>query len=387
MSALRRAVIVVLVFLAGAFAGVGIFAKVSPPSLGLSAPALSAPAASAASVGAGGDFVTRVYNSASTCVVNITTTQTRLDFFFNPIPMKGVGSGVVIDKRGYILTNNHVIAGAETIQVTLADGKKETGKVIGADPGTDIALVKIDPTGVDLHVATLGDSSKTVVGEWVVAIGNPFGLDRTVTVGVIGALGRSIRSEAGQTINGLMQTDASINPGNSGGPLLNARGEVIGINTAILSKSGGSEGVGLAIPIDAAMKVVDELLKYGRVIRPWIGIEVREISQQMAQAYGLPVNHGLLVTAVYEASPAAKAGFIPPTPDDSGNVVYYIVTAVDGRGFDDSTALVDYIRAKKPGDKITVDYYRVNQKGNTSVTLEAIPTAAGARADILSQAI
>jgi serine protease Do len=265
----------------------------------------------------------------------------------------------------------------------LNDGQQFQAKVIGADPGTDLALVKIEAKG-KLPFAKLGDSSKVEVGEWVVAIGNPRGLDWTVTVGVISAMNRQIASKSsGQTIRGLLQTDAAINPGNSGGPLLNATGEVIGINDAIVSQSGGSEGIGLAIPINTAKEVLDDLIKHGRVIRPWLGVEVAtEINPRLARRFNLPIDYGVVPGDVKKNSPAASAGILPLLQDNMGHLQGDIITALDGEKIDDAQELLDLVRNHKPGDKITVEIYYISggkfQVQKVAVTLQALPESAPA---------
>jgi serine protease Do len=215
----------------------------------------------------------------------------------------GLGSGVIISPDGYILTNNHVVGGAEEIHVTLMDKREFKAKVIGKDPKTDIALIKID-TKQPLPVAGLGDSDKTQVGDWVIAIGNPFGFSLTVTAGIVSAKGRML----GGNYDDFIQTDASINPGNSGGPLFNTDGQVIGINTAIYSRTGTNAGIGFAIPIDLARSVMEQLKLHGRVIRGWLGVEIQEVTPDLAQSFGLPRAEGALVASVEKDGPAAKAG-------------------------------------------------------------------------------
>lgn len=227
--------------------------------------------------------------------------------FFGQIPREykqhGLGSGVIVSPDGYILTNNHVVGGAEEIHVTLMDKREFTAKVIGKDPKTDLALIKID-TKDPLPAADLGDSDVTQVGDWVVAIGNPFGFSLTVTAGIVSAKGRAL----GGNYDDFLQTDASINPGNSGGPLFNTSGQVIGINTAIYSRTGANNGIGFAIPIDMARNVMEQLKSHGRVVRGWLGVEIQEVTADLAQSFGLPKVAGALVANVDKNGPAAKAG-------------------------------------------------------------------------------
>jgi serine protease Do len=246
-----------------------------------------------------------VVAKARPAVVNIATRQMTYDALLRAVPAQGLGSGAIFDARGYILTNNHVVQGAQQIRVTLPDGRTFPGKLIGADPITDLAVVKIEAR--DLPVAQLGDSSKLEIGETVIAIGNPLGLEGgpTVTVGVVSALARSIEDPGGPTLHDLIQTDAAINPGNSGGPLIRLTGEVIGVNTAIIQ---GAQGIGFAISINSAKPIVQELLAHGRIVRPVIGIVPVSVTPQIAAAYELPVDRGVLVARLDPRGPAAKAG-------------------------------------------------------------------------------
>ena len=221
-----------------------------------------------------------------------------------PSPSRSVGSGFIVDPKGYILTNNHVVEEGQDLTVKLADGSEHRARVAGRDPKTDIALVKID-TGRDLPVARLGDSAALEVGEWVLAIGNPFGLEHTVTSGIVSAKGRRIG--AGPYDN-FIQTDASINPGNSGGPLINLRGEVVGVNTAIFSRGGGNIGIGFAIPINLVKQLLFQLRDEGKVTRGWLGVVIQDVNAEMAEALGLEEARGALVTNVSQGSPAEAAG-------------------------------------------------------------------------------
>lgn len=270
--------------------------------------------------------IVKAVEQASPAVVNVSTEQTvdrRFnpfwgfpgDSFFNeffrdflsPFPRSetrtSLGSGVIIDPRGYILTNEHVVQGASMIRVTLADQREFTAKLIGADPPSDLAVLRIDAQG-ELPVMAVGQSDDLMIGETVVAIGNPFGLSHTVTTGVISALNRSVRTQQ-RVYHDFIQTDAAINPGNSGGPLLNIDGELIGINTAIYQKA---QGVGFAIPIDRAKHIVQDLIHYGEVQPAWIGLDLQNLDDQLAQYFNLKGKHGVLVTQVSPGGPADKAG-------------------------------------------------------------------------------
>jgi putative serine protease PepD len=206
-------------------------------------------------------------------VVNITNTAVQMDYFFNAFPAQGSGSGSVIDTKGHILTNNHVVANAQKLEVTLADESKWQAKLVGSDPDSDLAVIKIEAPREKLKVVPMGDSKNLRIGQKVLAIGNPFGFQRTLTTGIISSLGRTIRSEIGTLMEEIIQTDAAINPGNSGGPLLDSQGEIIGINSAIISPSGGSVGIGFAIPVNTAKRVIPELLAKGYVTYPYIGAD------------------------------------------------------------------------------------------------------------------
>jgi serine protease Do/serine protease DegQ len=265
-----------------------------------------------------------------------------------------LGSGVIVDNRhGYVLTNNHVIDKADEIMVTLSDGRKLNAKLVGADPASDIAVVKVDSRNLsELDVA---DSDKLEVGDFVVAIGNPFGLGQTVTSGIISALGRS-----GLGIEGyedFIQTDASINPGNSGGALVNLRGELIGINTAILAPSGGNVGIGFAIPANMAVRIMNTLIEHGEVRRGLLGVTVQDVTHELAQAFGLPENQGAVVTGVQPDSPAAKAGLEPGD----------IVLAINDRKVKSSMDVRNAIGVLQVGDQVRIE---VLHKGEAD-TLEA----------------
>ncbi|UCE66529.1 MAG: trypsin-like peptidase domain-containing protein [Candidatus Zixiibacteriota bacterium] len=275
------------------------------------------------------------------------------DFLFLPPPTRerpvlSQGSGVVINPEGYILTNDHVVGGAKEIRVTLVDGREFPGRLVGTDPVTDLAVVKIISDSANhFPNGVLGDSDDLIIGEWAIAIGNPFGylLDDpkpTVTVGVISAINRDIKLERGQTAvyRNMIQTDASINPGNSGGPLVNALGEVIGINTFIFTSSRGSEGIGFAVPINRAKMIISDLLRYGEVVKAWIGINVRELTPREAVATGYTGGNGLYITSISDLSPASRAGIKP------GDILY-AVGQTEIRRLSDWAEVVNYARADR----------------------------------------
>ena len=279
-----------------------------------------------------------------------------------------LGSGFVIDKDGYILTNRHVIEGADKVQVTFPGGKSYDAKIVGRDARTDVGLLKIDATE-PLTVLALGDSDKTEVGEWVMAVGNPFGLGgNSVTVGVVSFMGRDIRLEdprRGTSVE-MIQTDAAINPGNSGGPLLNTRGEVIGINTMIMTGgSQGSAGVGFSVPINVAKEILPQLREKGKVTRGWMGVQINAVSEDLAATYGLKGAQGAYVSAVTAGSPAEKAGL---QPED-------VILSADARTIQDNSDLSRYISSKSPGATVKLEVLRGKDRKAITVTLGTFPDA------------
>jgi putative serine protease PepD len=262
--------------------------------------------------------------------------------------------------------------------VTLADGSKWPGRAVGADPSNDLAIIKTDAPVEQLTVVPLGDSSKLVVGQKVLVIGNPFGFERTLTVGIVSSLGRSIRADNGRSIRGIIQTDAAINPGNSGGPLLNASGEVIGVSTAIFSPSGGSVGVGFAVPINTAKRIIPELISRGRVARPYLGISGHEIVPTLAQALRLPVKEGIMVVEVTPGSPAQRAGIRGGDRTvQVGNTIVRvggdIITEVDGVRVGSFEQLSDFIDAKRPGEAVSLSLIRQGKVHAVEVRLQERP--------------
>ncbi|MCU9847929.1 Do family serine endopeptidase [Defluviimonas sp. WL0024] len=273
--------------------------------------------------------------------------------------MHGVGTGFIISADGQIVTNAHVVEGADKVSVTLADGRKVDGKVVGADPATDIALVRIEDGGA-LPTVAFGDSTGLKVGQDVVAIGNPFGLGNSVTAGIVSALGRDINSGP---FDNYIQTDAAINKGNSGGPLFNAEGEVVGINTAIFSPSGGSVGIGFAVPSETAAKVVADLAGDGTVERGWLGVQIQPVTEDIAAALGLVKAEGVLITDVTADTPAAKAGL---TRGD-------IVLSVNGTAVKEPRDLTRMIATDAPGTEVKLGLLRAGKPLDTSVTLGTRP--------------
>ena len=313
-----------------------------------------------------------VYKRGIPSVVNITSTAVAFDFFYGPVPQEGQGSGFIIDKEGHILTNYHVIANAREVEVTLHNKKKYKATVIGRDRSHDLAVIQIKAS--DLVPATLGDSKSLVVGQKVFAIGNPFGLSGTMTRGIISSL-RPIRTPEGAEIEEAIQTDAAINPGNSGGPLLNSRGEVIGINSMIATGgSNQSAGIGFAIPINAAKAVINDLITIGRVRRPSLGIRTLPIGPELAQEMGLPSDYGVLIVQALPGGSADRAGL------HGGNQRAYIgnvplmlggdlIVAIDGEQIGDQQDLANVMNKHKAGDSITVTVYRGKKKMDVKVTL------------------
>jgi putative serine protease PepD len=319
-----------------------------------------------------------VYKAVSPGVVNITSTVYVQDWF-NAYPQKGTGSGSIIDKEGRILTNFHVIQDAERLDVTLTNNKSYPAKVLGADPDNDLAVIKIDAPVGELTTVSLGNSDELFVGQKVLAIGNPFGLKQTLTTGVVSGLERPLKSEiTGRLIEGVIQTDAAINPGNSGGPLLNSRAQMIGINTMIYSPSGGSVGIGFAVPVRTAKRVIDDILQYGRVRKPSLGIASLELSPRLARAIGLSTNEGLLVIEITPGGSAQKAGIQGGTEPArlGGSMIYLggdIIVGADGqpvRGRDD---LDHVLNNKTVGDRLNLEVIRGNRKMTITVQLTESP--------------
>jgi serine protease Do len=271
---------------------------------------------------------------------------------------RSLGSGFVISADGYILTNAHVIDNAEEISVRLTDKREYKAKVIGADRRTDIALIKIEATG--LPVVRFGDPNKLRVGEWVLAIGSPFGFDNSVTAGIVSAKGRNLPTE---NLVPFIQTDVAINPGNSGGPLFNMRGEVVGINSQIYSRTGGYMGLSFSIPIDVAMDVQNQLRQSGRVSRGRIGVVIQEVSRELAESFGLPRAAGALVNAVEKGGPAEKAGI------ESGD----IILKFDGKAVNASGDLPRLVGASRPGSKAAMDVWRKGSTREVTVTVGEVP--------------
>jgi len=316
----------------------------------------------------------RIYRQASPAVANILTKATEYDFFMDPVPVEGAGSGFLIDPRGYILTNFHVVAGAQTIEVILGDKSRYPAKFIGADQRNDVALIKIDPKGKQLASLTLGDSSTLQVGQKVLAIGNPFGFQSTLTTGVVSALGRTVQTSETTFIDAAIQTDASINRGNSGGPLINTHGDVIGINSAIYTPSGTAAGIGFAIPISTAKLIANDLITEGRVRRAYLGVSTLELTGWLAEALDLPVQEGLLVEQANRGGPAAAAGIHGgdrrvQSGMRSLTIGGDVIIGVDGQKVANQFDMDVLLNRKRPGDSVTITVYRGAKKLDISVKL------------------
>ncbi|MCW8885771.1 MAG: trypsin-like peptidase domain-containing protein [Motiliproteus sp.] len=317
--------------------------------------------------------------NAAPAVVNIYT-STKVDNSDNPLlkdpryeeyyeaeqPQRNkyktsLGSGVILSQQGYILTNHHVISGADTILVALKDGRETPAEIIGTDPETDLAVLKVKLP--ELPTVTLASSDEIAVGDVVLAIGNPFGVGQTVTMGIISATGRN---QLGiNTYENFLQTDAAINPGNSGGALIDAYGNLLGINTAIFSKSGGSQGIGFAIPSNLARVILQEIIENGRVIRGWLGIEVQKMTPRLAETFGMKGSQGLIISGIFRDSPAHRAGMLPGD----------ILISIDNRLIIDSRAAMNQIAQTKPGAAINMDVIRNGQKLTLKVLIGNRPLA------------
>ncbi|MBN2060932.1 MAG: trypsin-like peptidase domain-containing protein [Deltaproteobacteria bacterium] len=319
-----------------------------------------------------------VYKKASAGVVNITSIALQMDFFRGIIPLEGAGSGVIIDSNGNIITNNHVIKDAQRIEVTLSDGSKSRGELIGTDSYNDLAVIRIEAPPDILHPVPLGNSSNLQAGQKVIAIGNPFGLQQTVTTGIISSIGRSITAQDGTTMDNLIQTDAAINPGNSGGPLLDSEGNLVGINTAIFSPSGGSVGIGFAIPIDTVKRIIPDLLEKGYVPHPWLGVTMFPLIPGLARELGLKVDRGAMIIKVIKDGPSDKAGL------RGANKILYagnamlpvggdIIVAIEDTVIFSSEELIRYLYRYRPDDKVRLKILRDGDFMELAVTLGEMP--------------
>ncbi len=323
---------------------------------------------------AAGLSIQDIYKSAGTGVVQVTATQVvSNDPFFGPQEATTLGSGFVIDKAGHIVTNFHVVEGAREVQVSFSGNDRIKARVVGIDPSTDLAVLQVGASARALTPLPLGDSDVVEVGDAVVAIGNPLGLDRTVTAGIVSALQREIQSPNGYTIDHVIQTDAAINEGNSGGPLLDASGEVIGVNSQIATRSGGNDGIGFAVPINTVREVVSQILQRGKVEHAWLGVEMETIDFQLAQTFRLPADSGVLIARVNPGGPADSAGLRGGGSSVVVDGQTYvlggdIVTYANGRRVLSADELRAVITSLKPGDRLVLRI--VNSSGTRIVTVK-----------------
>lgn len=331
-----------------------------------------------------------VYNATSPGVVNITSVSTvYVQDWFSAYPQKsqGSGSGSILDKEGRILTNYHVVQEADELKVTLANGKSYPARTLGADPDNDLALIKIDAPGENLTTISLGTSKDLFIGQKVLAIGNPFGFQRTLTTGIVSGLARQLKSEiTNRLIESVIQTDAAINPGNSGGPLLNSRGQLVGINTMIYSPSGGSVGIGFAVPVETAKRVISDIQQYGRVRKPSLGIEGLPLSRygsRLIRALELPVNEGIMIVRITPGSSAERAGLRNAEEVQVGRYLVPlgdIITGIDGNPVAGQDDLDHVLNKKNIGDSVQLEVTRNGRKTNVTVQLmEASPAKRQAR--------
>jgi S1-C subfamily serine protease len=321
----------------------------------------------------------KIYRQASPAIANILTKATEYDFWMDPVPVEGAGSGFVIDTKGYILTNFHVVQGAQSIEVVLGDQSRYAAKFIGADQRNDVALIKVEPKGKSLVALSLGDSAALQVGQKVLAIGNPFGFQSTLTTGVVSALGRTVQTSQTTFIDEAIQTDAAINRGNSGGPLINSHGEVIGVNSAIYTPTGTTAGIGFAIPINTAKRIAHDLITDGRVHQAFLGVETIPINESFAEALGLPAQEGLLVQTTTRGGPAAQAGIRGgDRVAQAGMRRFYIggdvLTAIDKQKITTPLDVNLVLNKKRPGDEVTVTLFRGGKLMEVKVRLAERPS-------------
>lgn len=321
--------------------------------------------------------VSEVYEKAYKSVVEITATLSQPSPTGGEQQASGQGSGFVFDAEGHIVTNYHVVDGAQSVSVRFSDGSTYDATVVGSDPSTDLAVIKVDAPADVLIPLALGDSGSLSVGETVVALGSPFGLEGTLTSGIVSALNREMTSPNNFTISNSIQTDAAINHGNSGGPLLNAAGEVVGVNTQIKSDSGGSDGIGFAVPSSTVASIVPQIISGGSVEHAYLGVGVASLSESVASELGVPA--GAMVTEVREGTPAAEAGLRAATGSAMLDGQSYptggdVITAVDGAAITDGASLQSAIDAKRPGDTVSITYTRDGTSTTVQVSLGTRPS-------------
>jgi serine protease Do len=306
--------------------------------------------------------IPEVITKVKPSVVSINVEITAYDIFNRPVKEEGAGSGWIIDSDGYVVTNNHVVENADNVTVILDDGRVFQAESVKTDPLTDLAVVKIGATG--LQAVDIGDSSKLEIGDGVVAIGNALGQGISATAGIVSVLNVTLDVSSGETLLGLVQTDAAINPGNSGGPLVNMEGEVIGIDSIKIAEV-GVEGMGYAISINEAIPIIHTLIDQGYIARPWLGVGITTVDDFVASVYNLPVNKGVLITSIVKDSPADKAGL------ETGD----IITAIDDQDISDTGDLTRVISSSKVGQTVKVTYWRGSNKQTADVTLAQSPTS------------
>lgn len=319
-----------------------------------------------------------IYEKYNKAVVNITTENFQYNLALEAIPDSGTGSGSFIDQEGHIVTNYHVINGAEQVFVSLYDGTSYVGTVIGKDKENDLAIVKIDPRGEKLSTIDFGSSKNLKIGQKVLAIGNPFGYDRTLTEGIVSGLNRPIKTDDNLIMLNMIQTDASINPGNSGGPLLDSHGKLIGINSSIYTTTGGSMGIGFAVPVDTAVRVIPELIEYGKVVRGWIDINPVQLDSRIASYGNLPTDTGILVSKVEAKGKAEAAGIKGGSEKVKyGDMIFYldgdIIVEVDGITVSGFADYFSALESTKPGDTIDVVVLRGEKRISLDVELVERP--------------
>ncbi len=317
-------------------------------------------------------LIIEVYERVSPSVVHITSRVVAMDFFGTAFPREGTGSGFVIDKQGHIVTNNHVVENAETIEVTLLDKTIAKAEIVGVDPLNDLAVLRVDVDPSKLHPVDLSFDGELKVGQRAIAIGNPFGLDWTLTSGVVSSLGRPLQLSSDRIIFDVIQTDAAINPGNSGGPLLNSRGQLIGVNTAIRA---GAENIGFAVPLSTIRRVVPELIENGRYPHPWLGVRGYRVFPELAGRLGLPIDSGVLIAQVVQGGPAAQGGLRGGSREVVlGNTRLLvggdIIVDIDGVAIEGNAALREFLETRtRVGQEVVVRFYRGDEPRTTRVTL------------------
>ncbi len=377
-----RILLLAALLVGGFFLGMAVLKRGGGPARFVSsatAPLWSGPT-TAQGAGLGQDELNNIdiYKRAHEATVNITSTVYRQNWFLEIVPSRESGSGFFIDNQGRILTNNHVVSGrAPEVMVTLFDGRKYRANVLYRDPANDLALLKIDPRG-QLRFLPLGDSDSLQVGQKVLAIGNPFGLQGTLTTGIVSSLGRDIADESGRELQGMIQTDAAINPGNSGGPLLDSSGNVIGINTAIYGP-GANIGIGFAMPINRAKTMIEDYQSNRRYGRPRLGVDVIYVRGDLAEELGLPAEGGLLIQTVAPGSAAEAAGLrgarrAVVIANYQIGIGGDLIMAIDGKPVERLDALPRALASKRPGDKVELTLFRNGKRVNVTVTLGEAPT-------------